>query len=123
MPKLNESKTIYIYLAKRDKTGIRLISKFIGSSQLPVRIEDINYLNLSQNLSLQIQQLSYDNRMNWELWIESIDSFNDFRNSLKSRGYQNIPINPQPEISSSLKENQYLNLNRLPKLKKMIRKG
>lgn len=123
MSKLNEKKVLYLFLAKRDKTGIRLLAKFLSNVLLPTRINDVYDLNLSSNLTLQINQIVYDNRMNWELWAESIDSFEDFRKSLKNRGYQNIPISPQPELNVSSKENQLISFNKLTKVKTMLRKN
>jgi len=56
---------LYLYLARRDKSGIRILDG-------------------------QITQIIYDARMLWEPWVESANTFEELRASLKIRGYTNI---------------------------------
>ena len=41
------------------------------------RIDNIDQFNLPDDWTTKIKQITYDNRMLWELWIESFDSYND----------------------------------------------
>lgn len=116
---------LYLYLARRDKSGVRIISKLKGQEQLPTRIkiEDIASFQLPVVWYNTISQIVYDNRMLWEPFIQSIDTFENFRNNMKSRGYTNIPLSSQPEFTMSTVQSQYVNLNSLPKITTMIRKS
>jgi hypothetical protein len=116
---------LYLYLARRDKSGVRIIAKFKGQEQLPTRIkiEDIASFQLPVVWYNTISQIIYDNRMLWEPFIQSIDTFENFRNNMKSRGYTNIPLSSQPEFTMSTVQSQYVNLNSLPKITTMIRKN
>lgn len=112
---------LYVYLARRDKTGVRLLVILSSTKILPTRLESVESLNLSISLTNQLNQTIYDSRMLWEPWIESSDSFDIFREKLKVRGYTNIPINPQPEILVT--DNRSANLSSYPKKETMIRKS
>lgn len=116
---------LFIYLGRRDKSGIRIIAKVTGKSQLPVRLTDASLLSLQLPASwhTEISQIIYDNRMQWEPWVESVDSFEDWRASLKKRGFSNIPISSQPEFTQSTIQSVQINVNYLPTQKKMIRKN
>jgi hypothetical protein len=116
------SSELYIYLARRDKTAIRILMKVVGNPVLATRITDINLLNLPAEKANKVSQIIYDNRMLWEPWIESSSSFDNLRAALKTRGYQNIPMSPQPEISSSNGISSVSTAN-LPKQQTMLRKS
>lgn len=84
---------LYIYLARLDKKGIKVISGFKYDKKIyPSRISDINKLNLNQQVHNKVIQESYENRMQYDLWAETANSFNDLRDSLKKRGYTNLPM-------------------------------
>lgn len=114
---------LYVYLARRDKTGVRLLVILEGRPILPARLENIETLNLSISLTNQLVQTIYDSRMLWEPWIESSGSFDEFRDKLKVRGFTNVPLNPQPEIFVTPSENRSANLSSFPKKETMIRKS
>lgn len=114
---------LYLYLGRRDKTGVRFLAKFRGRPVLPTRIKELESLNLPTGWSEQLKQTIYDARMLWEPWIESSDSFEELRTALKVRGYTNIPINAQVELSQSNLENPIVNIANLPKKVTMIRKS
>lgn len=116
---------LYLYLARRDKKGIRIVAKFTGRMLLPTRLDTsgLKSLQLPEAWYTQINQIIYDNRMLWEPWIQSWDdTFEQLRVSLKKRGYTNIPISPQPEFTSSTVTNQKVNISYLPQRKTMLRK-
>jgi len=116
---------LYIYLARRDKSGVRIIAKLKGKEQLPTRIsiEDLANFQLPVAWYNTISQILYDNRMLWEPFIQSVDTFDNFRNNMKTRGYSNIPLSSQPEFTVSTIQNQHVNLSSLPKFTTMIRKN
>ena len=121
----NKNYTLYLYLARRDKSAIRIIAKLKGQEQIPIRIkiEDLVTFQLPVVWYNTISQIIYDNRMLWEPFIQSVDKFEDFRSQLKIRGYSNIPLSAQPEFTLSTIQNQVVNLSNLPKLTTMIRKN
>lgn len=113
---------LYLYLGRRDKGGIRILSKFQGRPQMAVRIEDLGPLQLPTGWKGQLEQIIFDSRMLWEPWIESADSFDNFRASLKIRGYSNIPVSAQPEFLSSVVQLPTVNISHLPLKTTMLRK-
>ena len=118
-PKTND---IYLYLAKRDKTGIRILAKVRGQQQLPSRIGDIKTLNMPQDWTTNISQIILTSKMMWEPWIQSADSYEDLRNALKSRGFSNIPVSPILEFSPANVQTPLINSSNLPNRKTMVRK-
>jgi len=114
---------LYLYLARRDKTGVRLLAIVQGKETLSTRVDDINTLGLPSSWASQISKIVYDSRMYWELWIETADSWDALRNILKTRGYTNVPIKGTPEYSESITLTPVVNLNSLPKKSLMIRKN
>lgn len=87
---------IYLYMAKRDKKGIKILTIFKGKEISRTLVNDINKLNLPDNLSQDITNTIQENKMLWETWIEYADNFNDFRSKLTARGYSNLPIKSKP---------------------------
>jgi hypothetical protein len=93
----------YLYLAKRDKKGFELISSFQGDSVDRTRIHNIDELHLPISLSNAIKKTVYDNRFQWELWIESAESFHVLKEKLTKRGYKNVPSHAIPKHPVVLK--------------------
>jgi len=116
---------LYLYLARRDKSDIRIIAKLTGQKQLAVRLNDdgLSSLKLPHDWFTKISQIIYDDRMLWEPWIQSADNFENFRESLKKRGYKNVPISGQPEFTASTIQKTTVNVSGLPGKKIMIRKS
>jgi hypothetical protein len=84
---------LYLYLARRDKKGIKIISIFPGNGDYPyTRLTDIKTMNLSSKLTGNISNTIYTNRMLWEPWVEGADDYKTLRESLRKRGYSNIPL-------------------------------
>ena len=116
-----ENQTIYIYLAKRDKTSVKIMIVGSGKKVMASRLENVELLNLPSDVSNALTQQIYDNRMLWEPWIESASTYEDLRNALKDRGYNNIPTSSQPSISNKVTVGK-INTNFLPQRISMIRK-
>lgn len=110
---------LYLYLAKRDKSGIRILVKLKSRPQLPTRLNDVSILHLPEGWESEIKQTIYESRMLWEPWIESSESFDEFKTSLKKRGFSNLPSISNPEV---LLESILINSSFLPKKNTMLRK-
>lgn len=110
-----KNKTAYLYLARRDKKGAKLVARLQSSIDVVSRVENIGLLNLPPNIENDVKKIAYDNRMQWELWIETIDSYESLRKSLAKRGYTQVSLNPVPMLSGmKLKVNE-VKLNKPPK--------
>jgi hypothetical protein len=116
---------LYLYLARRDKSGVRIIARLAGREQLPIRLSGnlLATTGLPPTWYEEINQMIYDSRMLWEPWIQSANSYDEFRANLKTRGYSNIPISSQPEFAPSSVSEVTINNNYLPQIKTMIRKS
>lgn len=114
--------TVWLYLARRDKKAVRVLAKAQGKNVMANRLENIDHLNLPADWSTKIKQTVHDNRMLWELWIESFDDYEQLKAALLGRGFSNIPMSPQPEMRISMKEVPNLNLSRIATAKTMIKK-
>jgi len=86
---------IYLYLARRDKKGLRLISVLDGPETQPVRLRDVKLLNLPRNMEGEVARIVHDNRMYWEPWLESAASYEALKMALRTRGYR-VPSHADP---------------------------
>jgi hypothetical protein len=113
---------LYLYLARLDKTGVRILA-VLQSRPLAtaIRLQDISTLNLPASWENKIGQIIYDNRMEWEPWVQTADDFTTLRAALRSRGYTNLPVSGQPEFTASV--TQTVNVSYLPQVKTMLRKA
>jgi len=85
--------SLYIYLARRDKKGIKVVSAFDFDGKVyPTRVENLTKLGLSPQVSSKVAKEAYENRMEYELFIESAESFDELRISLGKRGYSQLPL-------------------------------
>jgi len=87
---------IYLYLGRRDKKGIKVLSTFPGVTLAPARITDVKNLHLPPALESAVSKTAYENRFLWEVWIESAASFNALKEGLSKRGYRNLPLQADP---------------------------
>lgn len=93
---------LYLYLARRDKKGIKILTINKGQC-LPTRLTDLTVLGLPHNSLTELHNIVYENRMEWELWAESSPSYHDFRERLAKRGYTNIPNADTPGVRMEMK--------------------
>jgi len=115
---------LWIYLARRDKTGIKMTSKFRGKKIMPSRIESIEDLHLPASYADYIKTLIYENRMLYEPWIESANDYATLVQNLKLRGYTNIPVSSK--LLYGLNMNGYppeISVRNIPAKKTMTRKS
>lgn len=84
---------IYLYLGRRDKSGIQVLSTFATDEELPrTRVANIKDLHLPSPMEMALSNIAYEKRMLWEVWIESADDFRALRDKLSKRGYKNLPL-------------------------------
>jgi hypothetical protein len=111
---------VYIYLARRDKKGIKILTCFNNSNTYhPTRIHDLKQLKLPDNLYNSLNKEIVDNKMLYEPWIQSSDSFENLKKSLLKRGYSNLPF--QKSVIYTIKEKEN-NLKLKINNKTMLRK-
>lgn len=83
---------LFVYLARLDKKGIKILANFAYPQKVhPTRINDVKDLVLNKSLPQSIFKEVYENRMNYELYVESATSFSELKTSLTKRGYANLP--------------------------------
>ena len=83
---------LYLYLARRDKKGIRVLSVISGNDYFPpTRVNSIEELGLPDKMKSVISKEILENKMLWELWIEGAENYASLRNALKKRRYKNLP--------------------------------
>jgi len=121
-------KRIYIYLAKRNKKGIKLLVVLSDSNNYPAtKIADATKIGLSPELQSKISKQAHEDRMLWELWIESASDFADLKHKLTKRGHTELPMfasplfnNYQSPIVEEIKKQNLINPAK--EQKSMIRK-
>lgn len=67
-----------------------------------MRLTDFRSLQLPEMKEREITQIAYENRMHWEVWMESAESYQELRENLAKRGYTNLPLSSGPSIQSDL---------------------
>jgi len=86
----------YLYLAKRDKKGIKLLATFPGNTN-PIKVEDIGKLKLPENVKTEILNSINQNRMLYETWMESAENYQKLKENLTRRGFSNLSSYVPPE--------------------------
>lgn len=85
---------MYAYLARRDKKGVKFIGSSPHSSKVyPTKVSesDIPHLSMDQMTSSELLVALKENHMEYELFLETAESFDSLKSSLYSRGYSKIP--------------------------------
>lgn len=86
-------KKAYLYLAKKDKKGIKILSEMEYNSNIfTTKLTNLDNFNITKNQKIAIDKIINENKMNYDLYIESSDNFQLFIESLHNRGYKNLPI-------------------------------
>lgn len=84
---------LYLYLARLDKKGIKVLTSFIYDKKVfPTRVKDVRDLNMKPGVHAMISKEIHDNRMRYELFAETAESFAELKNSLRKRGYTELPL-------------------------------
>lgn len=91
----------YLYLARRDKKAVRLLAVFkTGKLGFLSRVNDVAKLNMPETMTKQIQKIVHEERMYWEPFLETAESYSKFIQSLKKQGYITLPPLESPEITA-----------------------
>jgi hypothetical protein len=99
--------SLYVYLARLDKKGMKVIGSIpFGQKVYATKVSDIEKLNLKPELSAKIAKEAYENRMMYELYLESADSFEDLKGSLRKRGYSSLPMSQFTGFESATSVNK-----------------
>lgn len=116
--------TLYLYLAARNKKGLKVIATFSGKNvKCPVRsrIENVNQLKLPAEVYLKIKNIIEENKMNYECWLEEAQTSQHLKDKLIERGYSNLPnIN---YLILETHEAIDINLDKQKTIKTMLRKN
>ncbi len=99
MKKTKQIYKTYLYLGRRDKQGAKLVARFQSEAEVVSRITNVKLLNLPITWEKKIEQIAYKNRMNWELWIETVPTYEELKKRLRKRGYTDISMNPVPMLN------------------------
>ena len=105
---MNKNK-MYVYLARRDKGGVKIIGGFDHSKKVyPTKLseEDLFAMNMNQAAASEIVSESRKARMEYDLFVETAESFEKLRSSLASRGYSRIPHSHFPKSFNAGKINE-----------------
>jgi hypothetical protein len=114
-------KTLWLYLAKRDKKGVQILAKFLSRELSPTKLDNIKRLTLPISWEYRIFEYIDKNKINWEPWVQTETSFENLKIQLKKRGYTDIPSNGQPMIP--IAPILTVNVNNFEAKKSMIRKN
>lgn len=87
---------VYLYLARRDKKGVKVMAILNGPEIAAGRLADLKKLALPPAMEQQVEQQIYADRMLWEPWLESAESFADLKRKMKDRGYTSLPLCSSP---------------------------
>lgn len=77
---------IYLYLTKRDKKDVKLVTMFQGSCPTRMRVADVGALDLPPAWERELARIAEADRMHYELWMEEADDVLDLQKTLKGRG-------------------------------------
>jgi len=76
----------YLYLLKRNKKDAKVISTIKCSGNIhPTRLIDLDQLGLASSERLGLKKIIEDHKIDWELWVESAENYNDLRVNLENR--------------------------------------
>lgn len=87
---------LYLYLARRDKKGIKLLLKLWGPLIPPTQLTSVKMLRLPLDLERQVEKEIAENRMTYAPWIETAENFQALKLSLRNRGYIGLPARAEP---------------------------
>lgn len=100
---------------------MKVICKMGSGICLPVRLNDLSLLGLDKTVEIAISKIQNNNKMDWELWIESASNYTSLKASLAKRGYTGFEPSDKAEIL--IPADTRLRLDRLPNQKTMLRRA
>lgn len=79
-------------MASRSKKGIKVITVLQGNSIISSKLENVKSLSLPSLWEKKINQIIKENHMLYEPWIESAKDFEELKQRLKGRGFNELPM-------------------------------
>lgn len=114
---------MYLYLGRRDKKGVQVVTVLDGPKLPPTRLIDLGALKLPSGMSEAVAQIIHDNRMFYEPWIESASSYQELRVALTKRGYCDLNLSSRPVYEgTSLYSPPPVDTSKMPTRKVMVSK-
>lgn len=95
----------FLYLAKRDKKGIILLSYFEGQKVSKTLIKDISEIGLSEKNTKIIQDFYKKYHMDYQIVFESAEDFKSLKQRLLEKGFINLPSSNQAKFNHLKIEN------------------
>lgn len=92
------SHKMYLYLARRDKTDVKVLMTLWGEMKSG-RIDNLSSLRLPNDIQEHVNYLAHENRMFWEVWIDPAGSYHQLKEILYKRGFKNVPVSSNSIIS------------------------
>jgi len=84
---------MFIYLARRDKKGIKCVGSFEYDKKcFPSRITNLENSLLSNEIKRTIYNELNKDKYIYEVYAETASSFNELKESLMRRGYTDLPL-------------------------------
>lgn len=89
------------------------------------RIDDARQLQLKPEWETKVAKIMYENRMEWELWVEHAENYKDLRRKLNLRGITGVPssFNFMMDDMASYKNPETVNAKNISKTKVMTQRG
>ena len=85
---------------------MKLVTPLKSKNKIYSRIEKLTSLGLSAAWEKQISNVVYENRMMWELWVETAKDWETLKKALRKRGYRNVPNHSGPMITGIKASNE-----------------
>ena len=110
----------------------KILTTLASSQKInPTKIIDISKLGLDSELENNIINYYNNYKMHWDLFIESSDSYKNFKESLKNRGFYNLPLfssnlfqeKIEPVVKIKQKQNNIMIKSSEIKTKTMLRRS
>lgn len=117
----SDLRTLWLYSARRDKKGVKILSKFYSRDIDPIIVDDLKIFNLPSSWYGKIKTYLDDNITYWQPWAQTADTFEDLKENLKKRGYSGLPGNGRPMILVT--PTLFVNSNLFKKTPTMVQKN
>ena len=86
----------YLYLLKRDKKGMILLTIQQGNPIQRTELFDLKLVQATPQIMTKLKSTYQEHFMDYELWIESAPSFQSILDRLRSQGYSKLPNSATP---------------------------
>ena len=86
----------YLYLLKRDKKGMILLTIQQGNPIQRTELFDLKLVQATPQIMSKLKTIYQEHFMDYEMWIESAPSFQSIIDRLRSQGYSKLPNHANP---------------------------